>query len=63
MPWVNLATLLSNLRHNGVEPRDITVYLEDEVVGTQPQAPIHLNLGIASETDEPLHDEYDDEDD
>jgi hypothetical protein len=64
MPWVNLATLLSELRYSGVEPRDIRVYVNDEAVGTQPRAPRYYDPDIASETDEPLPDEYyDDEED
>lgn len=66
MPWVNVGELLSHLRRNGVEPGEVIVYLEDDMVENRARkhAPRHLHdPGIPSETDEPLVDEYNDEED
>ena len=31
MPWINLARLLAYLRRRRIDPRQVTVYLDDEV--------------------------------
>ena len=65
MPWVNVGELLSRLRRSGVEPGEVTVYIEDDMVenGTRQPAPSRHDPGTNWETDEPLVDEYDDEED
>jgi len=64
MPWINLARLLVYLRRRGVDPREVTVYLNGEMVDirqrSSPSAP--FESGIATGDDEPISDEYDDGD-
>jgi hypothetical protein len=55
MPWVNLSRLLNNLRRRRIHPRDVTVYVDDELL--DPGYRRQLWGHSTSEEDEPQYDE------
>jgi len=54
MPWLNLARLLSHLRQRRTDPRDVTVFVEDDVVDPRYRHPPSGNA--IPEEDEGLDD-------
>ncbi len=57
MPWINLDRLLSILRRNRIDPREIEVYIEEEIINPHPRNPERERL----EPDANAGDEQDDE--
>lgn len=61
MPWINLSRLLTILRRRGEDPRDVTVYLDEEgSTGFRRSRPRYPDRSMEPVEDEP---EYDDEED
>ncbi len=59
MPWVNLSRLLENLRQRRINPRDITVFVDDELVDPRVRRPLS---GNATPEEDELSDDDEEED-
>jgi len=56
MPWINLARLLAQLRQRRIDPRDVTVFVDDHVVDPRYRRPLP-----GDSTPEETEDLYDDD--
>ena len=61
MPWINLATLLSILHRNRIDPRRIDVYVDAESIEPRPRIPQRELFELDRDTR--YDDDQDDEED
>jgi len=59
MPWLSLETLLSISRRRRIDPRSITVFVEEEVINPRPRN--LLRERFEPDRDAEYDDQYDDE--
>ncbi len=60
MPWVNLARLVTNLRQRRIDPRDITVFVDDDFVDPRYRRPL-AGRSTPEETDDSYDDDSEDD--
>ncbi len=60
MAWMNLAKLLSHLRQRRIDPRDITVFVDDHIIDPRRRRP--LSSDFMPEGEDDTDDDTDEED-
>ena len=61
MPWVNLSRLLAHLRQRRIDPRNVTVYVDDDLLDPRYRRPLS-GRSAPEDTDDLDDDEWDEED-